>query len=126
MDIGADGTRLERLQQMLGLGLNDHLVAETRQRLVFGGRKPAFFSGTLFSFHQRVERGLPGAGGDAGIDARQICFGNLQIERGLAQSLIFGQHDLLGAVAILGLETGTFAGLSVHAVKSTPTFASVD
>ena len=74
---------------------------------IFSGsiRKPPFLVRGLFGVGQCLDGVLPGAGGDAIVCAGQICLGDLQIERGLPERLIFGKDDLLGRISVLGLQT---------------------
>ena len=69
---------------------------------------------------------LPRPRGDAVVAARQIRFGNLEIQHRLAFGIILGFDDLPGIVCIGGAETGAFAGLGVHAVVGSTTDSTAD
>ena len=64
---------------------------------------------------------MMGTRGHAVVGARQIRLGDVQIEHGLAFGLVLGVHDLLGFVAVGGLEAGAFAGGFVHAIEHSAT-----
>ena len=69
---------------------------------------------------------LPCPRGDAVVAARQIRFGNLQIQNGLAFGVVLGFDDLFGVVRIGSAQAGAFAGLSVHAVVGSTTDSTAD
>lgn len=126
VDIGADGADVEGFQQVFRLCLDDDPVPDGVQRPVLGGGHPTAAGGTLFGGHDGVARHLPGARGHARIGPRQIGLGDLQVENGLAEGLILGEHDLHGRVAVLGFEAETAAGLGIDAVEGATAFAAVD
>ena len=71
----------------------------------------------LFGFDQGFNGIPPGAGGDAGVRAGKVCPGDLKVQNGLAQGLIFGKNDLFRRIPILGLQAGPLTGHVVEAEK---------
>ena len=71
----------------------------------------------LFGFDQGFNGILPGAGGDAVVRADKVCPGDLEVENGLTQGLIFGKNDLFRRIPVLGLQAGPLAGHIVEAEK---------
>ena len=60
---------------------------------------------------------LPGAGGDGGIGRRQVGAGDLEVEDGLAGSLVPGVEEGVSFRLAAGAEAGLFAGGGVLGVK---------
>jgi hypothetical protein len=71
------------------------------KRLVLGGSFPAVLVGSLFGVGQRFNGVLPRPRGDAVVAARQIRFGNLEIQHRLAFGIIFGFDDLRASSALV-------------------------
>ena len=71
----------------------------------------------LFGFDQGFNGILPGAGGDAVVRADKVCPGDLEVENGLTQGLIFGKNDLFRRIPVLGLQAVPLAGHIVEAEK---------
>ena len=109
MNVRAHRAGFDAAEEVLGLGFDDDLVPDEIERLLPGRAKPALFGRSLFGFNQRIQRILPGARHNAGIAAGQIRFGELEIDGGLAQRLVFREDDLLRGVAVFRLQTGAFA-----------------
>jgi len=124
MNICADRAAFKRLQQTFGLRLDDGLMANPVQRLVLGRTRPTLLGRAMLRLHERGQRILPGAGGDARVGARKIGFGDLEVQNGLAQGLILGEDDLLRCVPILGLQAGPLAGHVVETEKG-PAFPAI-
>jgi len=95
-----------------------------RERL--GGGLPAVLIDVQLGICQRFNGVLPPSGGHAVVSAGQIRLGNLEIKNGLAFGLVLGVNDLLGFVAVGGMEAGAFAGVLVHAIEHAAPDAPVD
>src|SRR5688572_5765489 len=80
----------------------------------------------MFCLNQRIERVLPGPRADAGITARQVRLGELQVNGGLLRGLVFGEDDLFRRIAVLRLQTGAFARHAIDTVECCAAFATVD
>ncbi len=69
---------------------------------------------------------LPGARGNAVVDAGEIGFGDLQIEHRLTFDLVFGFDDLARLVLAASAQAGAFAGVVVHTVEGPATNAATN
>ena len=69
---------------------------------------------------QGLKRLLPGSAIDAIVTACEIGFGDLEIENGLALSLILGLDDLLGLIFVGSAEAGALAGDGIDTKKGPP------
>ena len=117
VNIGAHRAGLDAFEQVLSLGFDDDLVSNVIQRLVFGCANPAVSGRPMFSSKQRVECILPGARRDSGVAPGQIRLGELKIEVGISEGLVFGQDNLSGRVPVSGLKAGPFACFGVNTVE---------
>ena len=126
MNVRAHRAGFDAVQEMLGLCLDDHLMANEVERLFPGRAKPPFFGWSVFGFDKRIQRILPSARGDTGIAARQIGFSELKVDGGLPHCLIFGEDDLLRGIPVFGIEAGPLAGLDVHKVERASALSTVD
>src|SRR5439155_3393225 len=126
MNVRAHGAGFDAAEEVLGLGFDDDLVPDEIEWFLPACAKPSLLGRPLFGFHQRIQRILPGAHHNAGIASGQIRFGELEIDGGLAQRLVFREDDLLRSVAVFRLQTGAFTGLGIDAVEGRAAFAAVD
>ncbi len=82
--------------------------------LVADEGRPGFGLGHL------VHCGLPSAAANFGVCCGKVRPGHLEVEHGLAESLVFGMHELVCLSLVLGAKACAFAGLGVHAVELIP------
>ena len=127
MDVGAHGGPLEHGQKLVPVGFDDHFRQDGNQRAVFGGGPPSLPGDFRFGGHQGFQGLRPGTGGRTGIATGQVRFGDLEVQCGLPQGLVFREDDLFGSVPIGDAQAGTLSGFGVHDVKSvTPRAASYE
>ena len=98
-------------------------VCELSRRV--GNAQPAFFVRPQFGVGQGFNGHLPSARGNAVVSARQICLGDLEIERWLPKCLVFGEDNLLRRVTILRIQTDPLASFRIHAVKLFAAFTAI-
>jgi len=125
VDISADCAGLKAGQQVFGLRLNNHAMANEVQRLLFRGTLPAILGGTLFGLNDGIKRLLLGPGGDALICPGKISLGDLQIQLWLTDGFIAGVEKGFGLGTVLGAQAFLLAGFRVFDVEHAANLAAV-
>jgi hypothetical protein len=119
VNVGADGARLDRLQQSLGLRFDNRfltykssarsLAARTQRSLV----EPCLVSTSALRASCQVRVETPES-------CRQVGLGDLQVKVGWRRAWFLASKHCSGAVAVLGFETESLTRFAVDAVKSAP------
>jgi len=108
---------------MLGLGFQNHPVADGIKRLVLDGGEPAGLRVAGPELGDFVHDVLPCPFGGGGIACLPIHAGQVQAECRRVLSFVLGCNEAVGLVLVAGFEGGLLFGDEVFAIKGAPVTA---
>ncbi|PHX70326.1 MAG: hypothetical protein CK548_09645 [Opitutia bacterium] len=126
IDVRGDRAGLKHFEHELGRSLGDDQGQQRHVGFVFRRALPARPVRGALHRGQRGQGIRPRALGDAVVRARQIRFGELEIQGGLLLGLILGVDDLHGGPTVGRVEAGALTQAGVVAVELSSSAASAD
>ena len=119
MDVGADGSGLQRREEVFRLGVDDDLGSKGIKCPLLGCPFPARAGRAEFGVDEGGKRVLPGPGGDPGVARGEIHFAQLTAQSWMSLRFVLGLDELLGFAPIPRVKAGVVECLVVEAVENT-------
>jgi len=120
VEVGENGAPLQDVEEVLGVGFEDGLLADGIEGLVLDGGSPAMAGVVVLGFHDFLHDELSGAGAGGGDARLPVYPRQLQAKGWRLLRFVFGGNEPVGFGLVAGLEASLLLGDEVFAIVGAP------